>query len=95
MSRLLPSLALTAALALAACTTIRGSGAPEIPEGAEQVTRVEANGDRITEYRVGGQLRVVYVVPSRGPAYYLYDQGGKPGSSADNPPQVWFKLFGW
>jgi len=95
MSRLLHSLALTAALALAACATPGGAGTPEIPDGAEQVTRVEANGDRITEYRVGGQLRVVYVVPARGPAYYLYDKGGRPGSSADNPPQTWFKLFGW
>jgi len=95
MSRPLHCLALTAALMLAACTTLEGTGTPDIPEGAEQVTRVEANGDRITEYRVGGQLRVVYVVPARGPAYYLYDQDGKPGSSADNPPQVWFKLFGW
>jgi len=95
MSRLLPALVLTLVLGLSACTTTRNAAAPEIPEGAEQVTRTEANGDKITEYRINGQLRMLYVVPARGAAYYLYDRGGRPGSTHDNPPQTYFKLFGW
>ena len=40
---------------------------------------------------------MVRVQPPRGPAYYLYERNGqllstKPG---DNPPQTYFKLFGW
>jgi len=95
MSRLLPTLALTFALGFSACSTTRSVAAPDIPEGAEQVTRTEGNGDTITEYRINGQLRMIYVVPRTGTAYYLYDRGGRPGSSHDNPPQTYFKLFGW
>jgi len=93
MSRLLTALVLS--IALAACTTSRSTPAPAIPEGAEHVTRTEANGDKITEYRINGQLRMIYVVPRSGTAYYLYDRGGRPGSTHDNPPQTYFKLFGW
>ena len=95
--RLVPhTLLLTAALALAACATTPDHGI-DIPPDAVQTTRTEANGDVITEYRVAGQLRMVQVQPSRGPAYYLYERNGqllstKPG---DNPPQTYFKLFSW
>jgi len=95
MSRFLCFCVLTAVLGLSACVTTHNAAAPEIPEGAEQVTRTEANGDRITEYRINGQLRMLYVIPSRGAPYYLYDRGGRPGSTHDNPPQTYFKLFGW
>ena len=87
--------ALAGALALAACAT----ATPEEMLGDDAVanTRTEANGDVITEYRVAGQLRMVRVQPSRGPAYYLYERDGqllstKPG---DDPPQTYFKLFSW
>jgi len=36
-------------------------------------------------------------VPSRGPAYFLYDRDGD-GSidgDRDDVPQTYFKLFGW
>jgi len=96
MSRFLYLCVLTVVLGLSACaTTHHSAAAPDIPEGAEQVTRTEANGDKITEYRINGQLRLLYVVPVRGAAYYLYDRGGRPGSTHDNPPQTYFKLFGW
>jgi len=97
MSRFLCFCVLTTMLGLSACvtTTSSASGAPEIPEGAEQVTRTEANGDKITEYRINGQLRMLHVVPMHGTPYYLYDRGGKPESTHDNPPQTYFKLFGW
>jgi hypothetical protein len=91
--RIVAFLALAATLALGACATT----GPEIPADAVAATRTEANGDTITEYRVGNQLRVVEVDPARGPAYYLYDRDGDGvvDKAGDNPPQTYFKLFSW
>lgn len=92
------ALLLAPLLLLGACATpdplLAG---PEIPADATENTRSEANGDVITEYRVGGQLRVVQVQPVRGPTYYLYDRDGDGSldSNIDDPPQTWFKLFEW
>ncbi len=87
--------AATLALALGACATTGGE--PEIPEGAVENTRTEANGDVITEYRVGTQLRMVKVVPARGPAYYLYDRNGDGivDDPDDRAPMTYYKLFEW
>ena len=95
-SRLLPLLLLPALLALGACATTTPATV-EIPPGAEENVRTEANGDVITEYRVNGELRVVQVQPSRGPTYYLYAREGRVLSTreGDDPPQTYFKLFGW
>ena len=93
----LPSLVLSALLlALAGCATT-DPGAMVIPPGAEETVRVESNGDVITEYRVEGELRVVQVQPARGPTYMLYVSDGRVLSThpGDNPPQTYFKLFGW
>lgn len=86
-------LAAACMLALNACAT----AGPDIPADAVSTTRTEANGDTITEYRVGNQLRVVEVHPLRGPVYYLYDKDGDGivDKAGDNPPQTYFKLFGW
>ncbi|MBP6798088.1 MAG: DUF2782 domain-containing protein [Luteimonas sp.] len=91
-----PALLLPLALALAACATT-ADPAIDIPPDAVENTRTEANGDVITEYRVAGQLRMVRVQPSRGPAYYLYERNGQLLSTkaGDNPPQTYFKLFSW
>jgi hypothetical protein len=88
-------LAIAATLALGACATTGTD--PEIPADAVPVTHTEANGDVVTEYRVGNQLRVVQVQPARGPAYYLYDRDGDGvvDKAGDNPPQTYFKLFSW
>ena len=81
--------------AVGGCATV--GGGPAIPGDAVENTRTEANGDVITEYRVAGQLRMVRVQPSRGPAYYLYERNGQLLSTkaGDNPPQTYFKLFSW
>lgn len=95
-SALLP-LALSALLlALGACATT-APATVDIPPGAVENTRTEANGDVITEYRVNGALSVVHVQPARGPAYHLYVQNGRVLSTrpGDNPPQTYFKLFSW
>lgn len=87
-------------LLLGACATQMGGtavGMPEIPADATEAVSTEANGDVITEYRVGGQVRVVKVQPPRGPAYYLYDRDGQIISTraGDDSPQTYFKLFEW
>ena len=87
-------LAIAGALVLGACAT----AGPDIPADAVSVTHTEANGDVITEYRVGNQLRVVQVQPARGPAYYLYDKDGDGAldrDDADKLPQTYWKLFSW
>jgi hypothetical protein len=93
MHRALP--VLMSALLLAACASMQP--APEIPEDSIASTRTEANGDVVTEYRVAGQLRVVKVEPSRGPAYYLYDRDGdgKMDPLKGDAPVTYYKLYGW
>jgi hypothetical protein len=71
---------------------------PEIPEGAVEAVRTADNGDVIHEYRVGGQLTVVKVVPFRGPTYYIIDRDGDgriDPREAGEAPVTWFKLYGW
>ncbi len=84
-------------LVLDGCATTGGSQADaEIPSDAVAATKVQSNGDEITEYRVAGQLRVVKVQPKRGPAFYLYDRNGDGRLDADqNISPVYFKLFEW
>jgi hypothetical protein len=86
------------ALALGACAT-SDALAPEIPADAVETVRTEANGDVISEYRVAGQLRVVKVVPARGPTYYLVDSNGDgrlDSSKGEGPVSpVYFKLYEW
>lgn len=95
MHRLLLPLA-TAAL-LAACAS--APSLPSAPAGADEVTRVAANGDRVSEYRVGGQLRMVRVVPAHGIPYTLMDTNGDgrlDRVDANGPVSpVYFKLFSW
>lgn len=94
MNRLLPALA--AALLLGACAS-PGHPLEQVPEGAEEVVRTEANGDVVTEYRVEGRLRALKVAPPRGPAYYLFDRDGDGvvDSERDGVSPVYFKLFEW
>ena len=70
---------------------------PEIPADAVAAERTEANGDVVTEYRVAGQLRMVKVVPFRGPTYYLVDRDGdgRMDPAKGEVPATWFKLFSW
>jgi len=95
---------LAALLLLTACASTGGDlpeaagETPVIPEGAVEAVRTADNGDVIHEYRVGGQLRVVKVVPFRGPTYYIVDRDGdgridpREGGEA---PVTWFQLYGW
>jgi len=68
----------------------------DIPEDAVATTRTLGNGDVVTEYRVGTQLRVVKIVPVRGPTYYLYDRN-RDGivDKDDRVPMTYYTLFEW
>jgi hypothetical protein len=88
-----------ATLLLAACAS-RGEALPDgsypIPEGAVEAVRTEDNGDVIHEYRVQGQLRMVKVVPVRGPTYYLVDRNGDGRvDPKDGGPATYYRLFSW
>ncbi len=87
-------LPLVAAILLSACATV-GSSDPQIPDDAVGATHTEANGDVVTQYRVAGQLRMVKVVPFRGPTYYLYDRDGdgKLDPADGDAPVTYYKLF--
>ena len=91
----LAALVLALSLGLGACATTPDAGLPALPADTVSAVRTEPNGDVITEYRSGGQLLMVHVKPLRGPEYYLYSRDGKPGGSRDDPPQTYYKLFGW
>lgn len=84
------------ALALAACAT---TADPAIPADAVETVRTEANGDVVSEYRVAGQLRMVKVVPARGPTYYLVDSNGDgrlDSSKGEGPVSpVYYRLYEW
>lgn len=88
-------------LALAGCAAMgssRNDPAVDLAD-AQVAVRTEANGDVIEEYRVGGQLRMVKVTPSRGPAYYLMDENGDgrlDKSKGEGPVSpVYWKIYGW
>ena len=89
---------LLVAVLLSACATM-DAAAPPVPAGAEASTRTEANGDVVTEYRVGGALAMVKVQPANGPTWYLVDSDGDgrldrtSGEARDAP--VYFKLYSW
>lgn len=100
MSRL-PLTLLLACLLMAGCAT--GPGAGDDPTvdltDAQMTLREGPEGERIEEYRVAGQLKVVKVVPLRGAPFYLIDHDGDghiDSSKGDAPVSpVYWKLFGW
>ncbi|MGV8922515.1 MAG: DUF2782 domain-containing protein [Thermomonas sp.] len=85
---------LFATLLLAACAS---DPTATLPNDAVPVTRTESNGDVITEYRVGGALTMVKVVPFRGPTYYVQDRDGdgKLDWQKGEAPMTYYKLYSW
>jgi hypothetical protein len=97
------ALSLVLACAASGCGTFAeadaDAGAPPVPAGAVESTRTESNGDVVTEYKVGGAIAMVRIIPKQGPTYYLTDADGDgridrtPHGTRDAP--VYFKLYGW
>ena len=82
-----------------ASTGVGMDGAPMDLRNADVTSKTMDNGDRIDEYRVAGQVRMVRITPTRGAPYYLYDRDGdghmdKSKDNMDVSPVYW-KLFGW
>lgn len=98
---------LAGALLLSGCVSTRGHGqatqaVSEMDlDNPEVSVRTADNGDVIQEYRVAGALRMVKITPTRGPAYYLYDDNGDGKLDRSNAPNqgdiapVYWKLYGW
>ena len=88
------TIAIVFALALSACSTVPPE---DMLANAEPLTRTEANGDTVTEYRVAGALRMVKVVPSRGPTYYIHDRDGdgKLDWNKGEAPMTYYDIYRW
>ena len=81
-----PSLFRTAVFLLPLCLANAGEGVPEAPdlpprlESGQaiepEVTILETDKGRVTEYRIKGRLYMVRIQPAMGPAYYLLDTDG-------------------
>lgn len=107
----LPAAAVLASICLACIVLLSGcassgealpvpqtsDGGYAVPEGAVEAVRVQDNGDTVYEYRVAGQLRMVKVVPARGPTYYLVDRNGdgKVNPEDGEAPAAYYQLFSW
>ena len=96
MRRLVPVLA---AALVAGCASLPSDDPTLGRDNAQVATRTLENGDVVSEYRVGGLLRVVKIVPRRGVTYYLTDDNGdgrldrRRGEGPVSPVQ--YKIFGW
>ncbi len=65
-----------------------------------EVTIIRRGADVIEEYRVGGQLYMVKITPSKGLPYYLVDSDGDGSletrrNELDNPEVVKWRIFSW
>jgi hypothetical protein len=81
-----------------------GDAAPPPQNGAEviepQVTIVKRGKDVIEEYRVGGQLYMVKIIPAKGYPYFLIDSDGDGSletrrNELSNPEVPQWVLFRW
>ena len=77
------------------------SGDQKLSAGTDSVSvRTESNGDRIEEFRHGGQLTKVRVKPAHGPAFEINDTNGDgridhADAKGNNVIPVQWTLFQW
>lgn len=71
--------------------------APLKLHGAVITTKIMGNGDRVDEFRVSGQLRMVKITPKHAPAYYLYDRNGDGHLDGDRNivSPVYWNIYSW
>jgi hypothetical protein len=65
-----------------------------------EVTIVRRGNETIEEYRVGGQLYMIKITPSKGAPYYLMDTDGDGSletrrNDLENPSIVQWRIFTW
>ncbi|WDS35398.1 DUF2782 domain-containing protein [Pseudoxanthomonas sp.] len=104
---LLTPLLLACTLLMSGCASMRNEGdstraVSEMDlDNPDVAVRTADNGDVIQEFRVAGALRMVKITPTRGPAYYLYDDNGDGKLDHSSSPNkgdispVYWKLYGW
>ncbi len=77
---------------------------PEAAEGGEalepEVTIRKTRRGSVQEYRQGGQLYMVKIIPTRGYPYYLIDTDGDGSletrrSELDNPEVIQWQILRW
>ncbi len=73
---------------------------PQDEELQPEVTIIRRGDDVVEEYRVGGQLTMVKITPSKGLPYYLIDSDGDGvletrRNELDNPEVVKWRIFSW
>lgn len=79
----------------------QAEAAPAQDEELEaEVTIIRRGEDVVEEYRVGGQLYMVKITPSKGLPYYLIDSDGDGvletrRNELDNPEVVKWRIFSW
>ncbi|HEY0333587.1 MAG TPA: DUF2782 domain-containing protein [Stenotrophomonas sp.] len=99
-SSLLFACALLAGIAMlggCASSGVASDGTTPDLRNAEVSTKTMGNGDRVDEYRVAGQVRMVRVTPTRGAPYFLYDRDGDGHMDDDNDgvSPVYWKVYSW
>lgn len=79
--------------------TLTAAEARLVGEHTTVNVRVEDNGDRIEEFRNGGQLTRVKVTPAKGPSYEILDSNGDGRLDQKDAPggvqPVGWTLFKW
>ncbi|AXI82912.1 DUF2782 domain-containing protein [Xylella taiwanensis] len=92
-------LILLSLLMFAGCTTTgrAHADAPLKLRGAVMTTKIMGNGDRVDEFRVSGQLRMVKITPKHAPPYYLYDRNGDGHLDGDRNivSPVYWNIYKW
>ncbi len=73
---------------------------PPTGEVEPEITIREDGENVIEEYRVGGQLYMVRIIPTNGPPYYLIDTNGDGrletfSTGLEDPNIVQWRLFSW
>ncbi len=93
-------LLLLTALLLAAPLQAEETAATSDEELQPEVTIVRRGNETIEEYRVGGQLYMIKITPSKGAPYYLMDTDGDGSletrrNDLENPSVVQWRIFTW
>ncbi len=73
---------------------------PQDEELQPEVTIIRRGKDMVEEYRVGGRLYMVKIIPNKGLPYYLIDSDGDGvletrRNELDNPEVVKWRIFSW
>jgi hypothetical protein len=77
-----------------------GAEAIDSSEFEPDITIIQRESQRIEEYRVGGQVVMIRIIPAKGRPYYLIDSDGDGNfetrrNDLDPPALVQWQLLRW